>query len=60
MWRDEIVEDVRKAREECAAKFDYDLEAVYQDLKRQEKRGNRTVVSLPPKEAELIPQAKAS
>lgn len=60
MWTDELVEDVRKVREEYAAKFNYDLEAIYQDLKKQEREGRRKVVSLPPKEPELTPQAKAS
>jgi hypothetical protein len=60
MWTDEIVEDVRKVREEYAAKFNHDLEAIYQDLKKQEREGQRKVVSLPPKEPEMIPHAKAS
>ena len=60
MWTDEIVEDVRKVREEYAAKFNHDLEAICRDLKEQEKRSKRKVVSLPPKEPETIPQAKAS
>ena len=60
MWTDEIVEDVRKLREEYASKFNYDLEAIYQDLKKQEQEGRHKVVSLPPKEPGLIPHAKAS
>jgi polyhydroxyalkanoate synthesis regulator phasin len=60
MWVDEIVEETRKAREEYSAKFNYDLEAMYEDLKEQEKQGQRKVISLAPKEPEVIPQAKAS
>ena len=60
MWKDEIVEETRKVREEYAAKFNYDLEAIYKDLKEQEKKGKRKIVALPPKEPESIPQAKAS
>ena len=60
MWTDEIVENVRKVREEYAAKFNYELEAIYQDVKKQGRAGKRKVVSLPPKEPELVPQAKAS
>jgi hypothetical protein len=60
MWTDEIVENVRKVREEYASKFNHDLEAIYQDLKKQERAGQRKVVSLPPKEPEMIPHAKAS
>jgi hypothetical protein len=58
MWMDEIVEETRKAREEYAAQFDF--AAIYEDLKRQEKQSARKIVSLPPREPELSPQAKAS
>jgi len=49
MWKDHIVEEVRKARQEHAARFNYDLRAIYNDLKTTEKLGGRKVVSLPPK-----------
>jgi hypothetical protein len=49
MWSDPIVEEVRKVREEHAARFDYDLEKIFQDLKEQERQSGRKVVSLPPK-----------
>ena len=60
MWEDEIVEETRRLRDEYAAKFRYDLEAIYEDLKEQEKRSRRKVVSLHPKEPASVPQAKAS
>jgi hypothetical protein len=60
MWTDKIVEETRKAREEYAAKFNYDLEAIYEDLKRQEQQSGRKTISLPPKEPAVMPQAKAS
>jgi hypothetical protein len=46
MWKDSIVEDVRKVREEHAAKFDFNLDAIYQDLKKREKKSGRKIVSL--------------
>ena len=49
MWKDPIVEEVRKIREEHAARFDYDFEAIYEDLKETERRSGRKTVSLPPK-----------
>jgi hypothetical protein len=49
MWKDPIVEEVRKARQEHAARFGYDLRAIYNDLKTTEKLGGRKVVSLPSK-----------
>ena len=51
MWKDEIVEDTRKAREEYAAKFNYDLEAILRDLKKQEAQnqiGNSAAEQTPP------------
>lgn len=57
MWKDNIVEDVRKVREEHASKFNYDLDAIFDDLKKQEKRGGRQVVSLP--ERHIIVPSKA-
>ncbi len=49
MWKDQIVEDVRKIRKEHAEKFGYDLDSIYRDLKKHEKRSKRKVVSLPAK-----------
>ena len=53
MWQDPIVAEVRKARQEHAKKFGYDLKAIYDDLKSTEQLGGRRVVSLPSKQ---IPQ----
>jgi hypothetical protein len=49
MSRDAIVEDTRTVREQHAARFKYDLDAIYRDLKQQEQRGNRAVVTFSPK-----------
>jgi hypothetical protein len=49
MWKDPIVEEVRKIRERHAAKFKYDLDAICRDLKEQERKSGRKVVSLPAK-----------
>jgi hypothetical protein len=49
MWEDPIVEEVRKVREEHAARFGHDLRAIFDDLKAMERQSGREVVSLPPK-----------
>jgi hypothetical protein len=49
---DPIVAEVRRAREEYAAKFNYDLDAIFADLKRREAAGSRKYVSLPPRRIE--------
>lgn len=43
IWSDPIVEEVRRARDAYAARFDYDLWVIYRDLKEQEKRSGRKV-----------------
>ena len=48
---DPIVEEVRKARDEYAREFDYDLDAICRDLRERQERGGRQVVSFPPKPA---------
>lgn len=45
IWSDPIVDEVRRAREVYAARFNYDLRAIYRDLKEQEKRSGRKFVS---------------
>ena len=49
MWFDPIVEEVRAFRAAHAAKFGYDLDAIFQDLKRCERESGRRYVSFPPK-----------
>ena len=49
MWKDPIVEEVRKIRAKHAARFKYDLDAICRDLKEQERKSGRKVVSLHPK-----------
>ena len=44
-WSDPIVDEVRRARDAYAARFNYDLQAIYRDLKEQELRSGRKVVS---------------
>jgi len=49
VWKDPIVEEVRRIRDECAAKFNNDLAAICRDLREKEKRSGRKVVSFPQK-----------
>lgn len=41
MWQDAIVEEVRKTRREYAAKFNYDISAMLEDLKQRERKSDR-------------------
>ena len=52
MWKDPIVEEIRKFREQHAAQFHYNLDAIFQDLKAKERESIQNgwqVVSLCPK-----------
>ena len=44
-WHDPIVEEVRKRGEEYAAKFDFDLDRMFDDLRRLQKESGEQVVS---------------
>jgi hypothetical protein len=46
---DPIVAEVRKARDEYARRFDYDLDAICKDLQQRQAQSGRKVVSFPPK-----------
>ena len=60
MWKDQIVEETRKTRDEYAARFDYDLAAIYEDLIEQQNRTVQKVVTLLPKEPLLLPRIRPS
>jgi hypothetical protein len=49
---DPIVDEVRRVRDAHAAKFNYDLDAIYEDIKEQERKSGLTFVSYPPRSAE--------
>jgi hypothetical protein len=49
MWRDPIVDEVRAARDAHARLHRYDLDAIFRDLKEQEKRSGRTYLRLTPR-----------
>ena len=47
--KDPIVEEVRRAREAHAKQFNYDLDAICEDLRKREKASGYPTVSLRPK-----------
>ncbi len=51
MLKDPISEERQKRREEHARKFKYNLLAIFNDIKEQEKKSGRKFVSLPVKRA---------
>jgi hypothetical protein len=51
---DYIVDDVRRLREEQAAKHGFDVIAILAAAKKRQRRSKRTVVSLVPKKTSRI------
>ena len=49
---DPIVDEVRKVRDAHASRFNDDLDAIFRDIKEQEKKSGRAFVSVPPPNAE--------
>ena len=49
MIEDDVVREVRAAREEYCRQFGFDLGAIVRDLREQERAGDRQVVRLPPR-----------
>jgi hypothetical protein len=49
---DPIVDEVRQVRDAHAAMFNYDLDAIFRDIKDQEKKSGLDFVSYPPRRTE--------
>ena len=49
---DPIVDEVRRVRDAHAAMFNYDLDAIFQDIKEQEKKSGLKFVTYPPRRTE--------
>jgi hypothetical protein len=52
MLEDPIVEEARKVRNAHAKKFNYDLKAIAEDLKKQQAAGKRNLVVFEPRKAQ--------
>jgi hypothetical protein len=56
---DPIVEEVRRLREERSARLNFDVDAIFEELKTIERERGWTVVSLAPKRTPLATDQKA-
>lgn len=54
MWQDPIVEEVRKVREGHAARYNFDLRRIYQELKKAERQSAYRKVTFAPKRIKPI------
>lgn len=46
---DPIIDELRAARDEHAARFNYDVEAIFRDIQAQQEASGREYVRLPPR-----------
>jgi hypothetical protein len=49
MWRDPIVEEIHRIRDEQARKFGYDLHAICEDIRKKQPTSGRPLVTRPPR-----------
>lgn len=41
MWKDEVVEEIHKIREKYAKSFNYDLQAIFDNLQKKQANSGR-------------------
>ncbi len=56
MWEDPIVNEVRKIREQLERQFDFDVNAIFADLRKRQQSSGRRLVKNPKNEE---PNAKS-
>lgn len=47
MWKDEVLEEIYRIREEHAKAFNYDLKAICDDLRSKQAQSGRKLISTP-------------
>ena len=57
MWRDPIVEETRKRREQYAAQFKHDPDAIFEDIRKRQCQAGRKLASFPPRKPRHKPTA---
>ena len=48
---DPLIQEIRAARDQHAARFGYDLKEIFGDIKERQKASGRTYVTFPPRRA---------
>ena len=57
MWKDPVVEETRKLREQYARKFNHDIDAIYEDIQQRQAQSGKKLVSLPARKPSKAPNA---
>lgn len=59
MWKDPIIEEVRKVRQQHAARFNNDLRAIVNDFRVQQEQSGRQYVRFEPRRPSESAKRKA-
>ena len=54
MWQDPIIKETRELRNQYAAQFKHDLDAIFEDIKTRQEKSTRKRVSFPPRKPAVI------
>jgi hypothetical protein len=60
MWKDPIVTETRALRDEYARQFNYNADAIFEDLMAKQAAHLERVVSLPPRKASVSTEKNPS
>ena len=55
MWKDPIVEETRRLREQYSATLNHDIDAIYEDIQRRQGQSTQKPVSFPPRRPSKTP-----
>lgn len=50
MWKDEVLEEIYRIREEHAKAFNYNLQAICHDLRQKQAASGKQIISVPLKQ----------
>ncbi len=51
MWKDLIIEEIHKHREDYLKRYNYDLHAICQDIRKKQNQNERSIVQPKPRPA---------
>ena len=60
MRDDPIVDEIRRIRQEHTDRFNRDLHAICEDIRRQERESDRDYVSFPPRPVQVVAASESS
>jgi hypothetical protein len=49
MWKDPLVEEIRKLRDQYASQHNHDIDAIFEDIQQRQAQSDKKMVSFPPR-----------